>query len=116
MICPDLYVNEESIFEIKILDGHGEFLKSREDTINISIQAQEEYFIGISDKSEVKWAKMHRVQLRDGAFKIKFRANTGANMGIIIFTLEQVNGETPLQKVTFIKGVGDKYGENFFLD
>jgi hypothetical protein len=37
-------------------------------------------------------------------------------MGMIIFTLEQVNGETPLQKATFIKNVGFKYGENFFLE
>ncbi|WP_455368674.1 hypothetical protein [[Eubacterium] cellulosolvens] len=42
MIYPTLYINEESIFEIKILDGHGEFIKSREDTIDISIQAQED--------------------------------------------------------------------------
>jgi hypothetical protein len=116
IICPPLYVNEESSFEIKILNGHGEFLKSREDTIDISIQAQEEYFIGISEKSEIKWAKMQRVQLRDGVFEIRFKAKTGANTGVIIFTLEQVDGETPLQKVTFIKGVGYKYGENFFLD
>ena len=63
-----------------------------------NIKAQEEYLIGVNNKSEVKWAKMHRVQLRDGTFKIRFRANADANMGLIIFTLEQVNGETPLQK------------------
>ena len=116
MICPDLYINEESVFEIKILDGRGEFIKSTKDTIDISVQAQEEYLIGVNDKSEIKWAKMHRVQLKDGASKIRFRASTGANMGMIIFTLEQVNGEPPLQKATFIKSVGFKFGENFFLD
>ena len=116
MISPPLFINEESILEIKILDGHGEFIRSREDTINISIKAQEDYLIGVNDKSKVKWAKMHRVQLKDGVSKIRFRASAGASMGVIIFTLEQVNGETPLQKATFIKNVGFKHGENFFLD
>jgi hypothetical protein len=116
MISPNLFINEESILEIKILDGHGEFIRSRKDTINISIKAQEDYLIGVNDKSKVKWAKMHRVQLKDGVSKIRFKASAGANMGMIIFTLEQVNGETPLHKATFIKNVGFKYGENFFLD
>jgi hypothetical protein len=116
MICPNLYINEESVFEIKILDGHGKFITSRKDTIDISVQAQEEYLIGVNDKSEIKWAKMHRIELKDGVSKIRFRASAGANMGMIIFTFEQVNGETPLQKVTFIKNVGFKYGETFFLD
>lgn len=116
IISPNLFINEESILEIKILDGHGEFIGSREDTIDISIKAQEDYLIGVNDKSKVKWAKMHRVQLKDGVSKIRFKASVGADIGIIIFTLEQVNGDTPLQKATFIKGVGFKYGENFFLD
>ena len=116
MICPTLYINEESVFKIKILDGYGEFVKSREDTIDISIQAQEDYLIGVNDKSEIKWGKMHRIQLKDGVSEIRFRASRGANMGMIIFSLEQVYGETPLQKAIFIKNVGFKFGENFFLD
>jgi hypothetical protein len=110
-----LFINEESILEIKILDGHGKFIRSREDTINIQIKAQEDYLIGVNDKSKVKWAKMHRIQLKDGVSIIRFKASAGANMGNIIFTLEQVNGDTLLQKATFIKGVGFKYRENFFL-
>jgi len=116
MISPPLFINEESILEIKILDGDGEFIRSREDTINISIKAQEDYLIGVTDKSKVKWAQMHRVQLKDGVSKIRFKASAGANTGIIIFTLEQVIGDAPLQKATFIKGVGLKYEANFFLD
>ena len=116
MVCPNLYINEESDFEIRILNSHGEFIKSREDTINISIKAQEDYLIGVNDRSEVKWSKAHQIQLKDGVSKIRFKANKGANMGMIIFTLEQVNGETPLQTSTFIKNVGFKFGENFFLD
>ena len=72
--------------------------------------------IGVYDKSEIKWAKMHRIQLKDGTSKIRFKANPGANIGLIIFTFEQISGETSLEKTTFIKGVGFKYGENFFLD
>ena len=65
MICPNLYINEESDFEIRILNCHGEFIKSREDTINISIKAQEDYLIGVNDRSEVKWSKAHQIQLKE---------------------------------------------------
>lgn len=94
---------QEEILRIGAVDDKGEFIKTREDLVEVSILTQANASIGVKAESGISWSKQLHVHLKDGIMEIWIK---GGGAETVTVTARQLEGDTSLEKAVSLLYVG----------
>jgi len=94
---------QEEILKIGAVDDKGEFMRTRNDLVEVSILTHANASIGIKGESGVIWSEQLHGHLNDGIMEILIK---GGGVETVTVTVRQLEGETPLERAVSLLYVG----------